>query len=806
MDTRETHLGGTMDFPIHSGHEYRGCTAQPVDLSVAENRTHTGACRYKIISSPPLGSDGRIDAPFGPLKLLELSGDIPQLFIDHSFLGSTAETSNSSVGQGDRKHNRKAQQPMPINAMNIERCFAVNNDPVLSRTTTVDSHADVSIAWATIRTPLPLFQLEDEVGSARRNGRIIMTIGNNVLNGKCVVLESGDHILVMKKVETHCSCSCVANDDMERKCEETHGAYFEICAVTKAKIIFNERPSIMQHLHDVDSDIPWFLCQSQNMELINPNWLLLRVSLDIVDDFMNDKAYFKIVRDNSGKDETKLILSVNDETYYLERIELGGKVVLVNPTQIETRNGLTYNLLSILGCCKFLHNLVNVTPNFAPLHLKEDTALQNILDALPIADAQIKSFLMNSYEEWPCECIFLKGGHFTHIDALILAEFTVTLLRLLDIYFNQQERRGKSIQDLTAQDVWSLVHKFQGEFGFLPERMQTPAVTFQLLRFVSDVQVPFNELEDYMYKLENGELFDAPVRLNLFKMHKLIVWAICVANEDRKVTYAELVKKVDSLLFTKMLPSYIFEEMIRYLTRNEVSTNEDVGDYVKCLKFYYEKSSFSEVADDMSRRFKRQSRSTAEEPERFSTGKKLFLVGEVDKDLADERGAECYNYDIFKLNTKGLTRLRFKYAMNTLLAMCRCPMSLHVAMIADRIVTTEEGDTCLLQVYPREKVDSLRDVLSSLFRLNKRWHLDDIEKKLVRFLGNRQPLDSITGAPNFHTRLWITNETNTLNCCIAKRETSKGEATGMLVADDIHSALKPINEESYIIINSNVPL
>ncbi|GFE53125.1 hypothetical protein BaOVIS_005290 [Babesia ovis] len=790
---------------IHPCSGDMGCNTLKVDPIAKERQNHAETRRYKIIPYHRHRPDEEASTSFDHIKLLELGGDLPQLFNDQRWDTASTDIVGGSSRKSDAKQNRKTQLPMAINTMNIESCFDINHGAAISRTTSTDSHSDVSFAWGTLRTSLPIFHSNYDMSSARLDGHITMTIGTNVLNGKHNDMDYGDYILVLRKVQSHCSCSCSTDNHVEPQCDKLHNAHFEICAITKSRITFNERPCIMHHSNGTDGDISWFLCQCEHMESINPGWLLLRMGHKIVDIFKSGNAHFKVVKNIRDGETMRLILSLNDDTYYIERVELGGKMLLVNPIKIETQSREMCNVLSIVGCCKFIHNLVSVEPNFAALQIAEDLPLQNILDSLPIADAQIKLYLMNAYKEWPCDYLYLKGGLFSRVDPIIIGEFTIAVLRLLDIHCNEYKKHHNIIEDLEVQSVWSMVQTFPQEFGFLAEKLQTPAVIFQLLRLICDVQESLSGLEDYLLKLENGEFHNMKLRLNLFKIHRQIVWAICVANGHKRITYAELVKKVDSLLFTDRLPSYIFDGMIRYLIKDVVPSDADLADYIKCLLFYYEKASFSDVADKMSQQFRRKREPALDKPQYSITVKQLFIIGDCDRVMVDESKTACFNYSIFKLNTRGLTMVRFKYAMNSILMLCKCPMSLHVAFIADRVVAIEENNTCLIQLYPKERMDTLRDVLSSLFRLNNTWHLEDIEKKLVRFLGNRQPLESITGGPNFHARLWVTNERNALNYYDSKRDTTEGTPDKTMV-DSLHNELRHMTEESYIIINSNVPV
>ncbi|GIX60824.1 uncharacterized protein BcabD6B2_02590 [Babesia caballi] len=799
---------GTMVAQAYAPCRSKECNGRSKVPRAAEHRDHTEALRYKILAEVRDSRDGPCSMPRGRITLLELCGDMPQLLNDPTKESIAAQASGYNRGPADHTRNRKRHQSMPINSMNILKCFDDTPKAALSRTTTVDSAAEMSFAWAKLTTTVPLFEADGEPASSRRDGRITMTIGTHVLNGRYTDFESGDQIIVLRRVPDHCACVCSGDEALEHDCGDTHGTYFEICGVTNVKIVFSERPSIIQYSDKDQGGEPWFICQSQNMEQINTNWLLLRVSHLLVDDFVAERAYLKLVKRLTGSNESRLILSLNEETFWLERVELGGKFVLVHPMQIDDPRGECCNMLSIVGCCTFVHNIVKAVPNFGGLNKLGDVPLQNVLDLFPIADGQIGQFLIGACQAWPCEYIYLNGAVFAYVSPILSAEFSLTFLRVYDIHFSKHESRRKHVQELTVNDAWNLVQSFQQDFDFLPERMKTPAALFQILRFVCDLDATFTELEGYVDTLGSEEkLRNIRVKLNLFKIHRMVVYAIGIANDGRKLTYANVVKKVDSLLFTQRVPSYLFDEMIRYVLDNQGCVDEDYEDYSTCLKFYYETSTFSDVADKMSHRFKSKSASV-DERQYCLTGDKMFVVNvDSDAELENECKTECFNYDIFKVNTKGITKLRFRYAMNTLLSGCRSPLSLHVAFAADRMVAIDDGDTCLLKVYPREKEACLRDALSSLFKLNQRWHLEVLEKKLTRFWGTKPALESLTGPPNFHARLWVTNEKNTLNYERANDDSQALTVNDLSTSQRFEkSALQPITEESYIIINSNVPI
>eukprot|EP00371_Babesia_bovis_P002983 XP_001611630.1 hypothetical protein [Babesia bovis T2Bo] len=777
-----------------------GCDSPHVSPRSDKKSTNTEACRYEILSYRNHIKNGHGNIPSGNIKLLELGGDLPQLMSDQKWDYGDSDARSKDSAWKDKKRKRKLQ-PIPVSGMNIERCFDLNNGTAISRTTTIDSVTDLSLAWGVLRTSVPLVACEEDV--PMDDCRTTMTIGTNTLSGKHSNLESGDRILIMRKVDNHCSCSCTTDANVE-KCDEIHGTYFEICGITRSILTFNDRPCIINHSNTVEDLEPWFLFQSQHMEMLNNNWFLLRVNDDAIDAFKNGKAHFKHVKNYNKKDETRLILSLNDQTHYVERVEMGCNMVLVNPLRMDYQNTEPCNLLLIIGCCKFIHNLNVATPNFAALDTNTDLSLQRILDTLPISDAQIKSFLMNHKTLWPCDWIRMEGDQFKRADPFLLAEFIIKFLRLWGInYKNNCEDRH--IESLELRVVWSIVQQNKHEFRFLPDKMTKPSIIFQILRFACDVEETITAFDDYITKLDSEDILNTKLQLNLFKIQRQIAWAICVANEREKMTYEAFIEKIDSLLFSEMIPSYLFDAMIQYLIQKDSSDSGDCENYVKCLRFYYHRDSFGDVALDMARKFN-NSRPQTHKINYSLTGKDLFQVGNSDRLPMEENKTPCLDYGIFKLNTMGISTLRFRYSMNSLLAICRSPMSLHISLIAERIVPIEEKESCFITVFPNEKIETLKDVLSSLFKINQRWQLEDAEKKLFAHLGNRQALESITGGPNFHARLWITNKKNKFNYSTIDRGIPDNQLLNTSTSESLDSTLQQITEESYIIINSNVPI
>ncbi|KAK1940197.1 hypothetical protein X943_001349 [Babesia divergens] len=767
------------------------------------------ACvRYSILSCAKSLNGEQNDRPLGNIGIFDLSGDVPQLLNEQRNLHTISQVGQGQKSTGEPRQNVKKHKNAALNTMNIERCFDINPKHQLSRSSTVESYVDIGSTWGRLTTSLPLFEGGEEPSSARRDGRIALTIGNHVIHGKYTDVASGNHVAILRKVPRHCSCACSTADSHENDCRETHDSYFEICAVTSAKLLFTGRPSFIQHYKTNENDTTWSIFQPQDIDALNQNWLLLNVTPGIVEAFYSETAYFKVINDSSGA-SSRLVINVNGETFYLERLEVGGKLVLVTPMNVALDQVGSSSVLSIIGCCKFVHNMVKAVPNFRGLPKTGKLSLESLLDSLPLGDEQIKLFLMNRYPEWPCPYVCLQDGIFAYLDIIIWAEFSVKFMPMLSMYLNQNQACKKHIQDLTMQDMWDMVQTYPQVLESLPTEMRTLSVIFQILRAISDLKHPLTEFEDYMDALSNeGSLLNVRMVLNLFKIHKIVVMAVGTASEGMKMTYDNLVKKVDSLLFTQAVPSYIFDEMIQYLINNVEQQNEDYEDYTKCLRCYYADASFSDVTSKMTYQFKKGNKETTQEVRYDLTGVRLFAVAETsDGDMTDDFKKPCFNYDIFKINTKGLAKLRFNYAMNSLIALCRTPISLHLAFVADMMVATVEGSVCTVKMYPKEKEDTLRDSLSSLFKLTNKWHLEVIDKKLARFWGTKLALESITGPPNFHTRLWITTEKNNFNYTYINRCDDESRTVDRLTSrKDKEGGLQPIEEESYIIINSNVPV
>ncbi|CDR97071.1 hypothetical protein, conserved [Babesia bigemina] len=778
----------------------------PKDETEKEDPNHVETLRFKILSAEGKDTDAPCGRSFGPISLLEFFGDMPQIIKDPIKEAIASQVAGYKTEPRDRSRHPKRHQPTAINTLNITRSFDVNGKFAMSRSITIESTTNASLAWGKLTTSLPLFESEGEPTTARRDGQITLTVGAHIINGKYVDLESGDHFLVLRKVEDHCSCICT-NGTSDGECTETHEAYFEISGVTRAKVVFSERPSIIQHSADMGDGSPWFICPSEDLELTDPQWLLIRVAHAMVDMFTAEQGYFKLLKNYSGSKQSRLVLSLRGETYLLERVELGGKILLVNPMRVNADQDKSCNILSVVGRCTYVHNLIKTAPNLSSTRKEEKVSLQTILDSLPASDAQIKRFLMNAVPASPCDYMYTGGVKFAYLDPILSAEFSIALLRTLDIHFAKSEKPKSDALNPSIRDVWTMVMSFQQEFDFLPPHMRTPKSLFQIMRGLCDIREAFTDLEDYLNNMgDEDKLLDTNMQLNLFKIHRKIVRAIIIANEKDKMTYLAVVKKIDSLLFGPSVPSYLFDGMIQYLINGRLESDDDIVDYVTCLKFYYERLSFTDVAEKMSRIFNNKTQTPFDATQFSLSGKKLFAVDTgYDNEVVESKSA-CLNYGIFKLNTKGLTQLRFKHAMNFLLSLCRSPLSLHLSFVSESLVAKDDGVTCMLQMYRKEDECCLRDVLSSLFTINQRWNLEDMEKKMARFLGSRTALESVTGPPNFHARVWITKQKNTLNY----ERTDSEEEHRKSFESEYTSALgdgmlQHIEEEAYIIINSNVP-
>lgn len=798
-----------MKFPVRSACKSRESQGHSSSHFQEYGSYNVHCRRYKIVPYSNNVEDCRDEAQLCNMAIMSLSGEMPQLFNARCLNGEIPAESTVKPNSGYLESAMRNQKITALNTVNIMNCFVTNTQNKQSARSAAESHGTYSNTWGRLSTSMPLFEDEYEPTSARRDLRASLAIGNHLINGNYAEFDQREHILVLRKVPKHCNCACANTDGCEDECQETHEAYFEICSIVGAKLSFTERPSIIQPMNEMDRDNTWSVYQSQHMERLNSNWILLKAHSFILETFLTGDAYFKVVHYPSKKEETRLILSLNGETFYLECVEVGGLLLLVTPLKIVKQDVESNNILSIIGCCRFVHNLVKATPAFSSLSKTATMSLDSVLSSLPVADELIKSFLMNNLDDCMCSHVYMDGGMFSYVENIIWSEFAIRLLRMLPIYATQSPACKKPIQELTMQYLWDTIQKYPEVIDFLPKPMQNLVVVFQLISSLSDVDRKFTDFQEYIDALGDEEFMLAcNMKLNLFKIHQRVVLAVCSANEGVQLTYHSLVRKVDSLLFSQMIPSYIFDEMIQYLINKMDENNEDSECYLKCLKFYYASSSFSDVTAKVAHYLRRKEINFSEDIQYHITGSKMFALNTVSGDaVTEELKLRCFDYDIFKLNTKGLTKLRFSYSMNSLLALCRSPMSLHLSFVADKLVATVEGNACVLKVCPKEKEETLRDALSSLFILNNSWHLEVIEKKLARFWGTRSALESITGPPNFHARLWITVEKNNFNqkeVYVDNNESVESDMTE--IRRDNETVLQPIEEESYVIINSNVPL
>lgn len=760
----------------------------PSNVHIGQKRAeHT---RYKII----LYEKGIIVANNSKLlqriSLLDLSGDVGLSSKEET--GQTKHESNPVKGVALQKSQNKSK--VTIDAHMTRSPFKRKNYDNNSEDDDMDKNCFK--VWGKLTGSIDgICGKYKDTGENPTYGDVYLTIGGYSLRGKEAITRDGEYFLIMRKVPDHCSCLCSFKSHVDSSEHSTHPSYYEICGIVDKKVDFKERPSVVYQALD-ESVSEAYLYPSKNSK---SKWLVFKVCDELLNDMTSENAYFKVVKAYRGKNETtKVVLCARNETFYIEKIELGGTILLVAPAGADSEEKGIKNVLTIVGSCKYMYNLIRATPIFDNLPKDEIISASLIADRAAISDSQIKNFLLNKYEEAPCYHIYQLDNKIRYMGEHFFGEFAVRVLQIIPIYFAQNTQNKRTIPELTILDFCDIVNKYSDVFEFIPSELKNVSTILQLLTRICDFHETF-ELENYIRVAEDETTaLNLTAKLNLFKIQRLIAWCISTANHDVSMNFVDMVFHLDNIVFNDSLPCYVFDELLKYVM--EYNGREgNVLDYVNCVKFYYDNISFSDLTEKV------RSYCGIEIPIESNggtlydnTGPELFKIKHtVSPRIHNLEKLQCLNYDIFRLNTKGLAQLRFNYSMNSLLSICRSPLSLHISCLADKLVTVIEPDGCLLRICKTHEDEDLRDSLSALFKLRDMWHLEDLECKLKQFFREKTAIDAITGAPNHYARLWVKKEVNTKNI--------EGNKNNSIWEKD-PNARKYAEEESYMIINWNVPL
>ncbi|KAK2196700.1 hypothetical protein BdWA1_001949 [Babesia duncani] len=737
---------------------------------------------YRIVSLKENGLEQTACCPVGDFLLLDLSGDVPDIAYNES-----SKNIDSPKQQGASK---------VVNSIATNRLchnYFINKDiPTLSRTVSTSSDINQYRIWGQLKGDLGFLSKE-----LNQQKRFTLTIGKQILNGKQNVDESGTHLLILRNVPDHCSCLC-SKSNVEKQ-HECHSGYYEICGVVDYTLVFNERPSFFFHSLDNDSTKEcWNLYTSLNINDAHTKWIIVKVNDYVLDEILKERGFFKVVNNETKK---RLVLCIPGYTYNIERTEAGGIILLVYNVKSKFSNVVNQNLMSIVGSTKYVHNLIKIFPNYTQLPKNTLIDPKRIYEFIPASDEEIKEFLLNQNNVWPCHYIFMDKG-FKFVEQHVYGEFVVRLLCTIPIYFSQHLKNRPSIYNLTIGDILKLIQCYPKNFEIIDSKTPNDSVIVQLLMAIGDFEEDFMNFESLLNIDISEEILNTRLKLNLYKIHWTI--ARCIAHLNHEIKYDDIAIKVDVTLFNDAIPSYIFDDLILYLINKNTIENSKERDYRDCIEFYYRDGTFDEVSNNLMKQFNTGKRTANEHDNLFSkTGVSLFDLGNSKNSIRDLSKTNCCNYPIYKLNTKGLTLLRHNYSMNSLLSVCRCPLSLHLGFLADEYIAIIKQNECVLKEFPLANEESLRDILSALFKLQKQWNLEILEQKLKPFIGDKDTLATITGGPEFHARLWINEEINyknyTLNNGQEIIESSLEKKSG-------EGILERIKEESYIIINSNVPI
>ncbi|AFZ79338.1 hypothetical protein BEWA_021860 [Theileria equi strain WA] len=730
------------------------------------------------------------------ISLLDLSGDVT--------LNSKGESNHI---QGPSKHiinsNREntfqksqGQEKISINAQIGRGSFKRKISDIKPDDSDNHTSTDNFNVWGKLSGALnSICDFHKDDNENKTHCDIYLTIGGYILRGKPANTRDGEHLLIMRKVPNHCSCLCSCRNHIEVPDHTTHPSYYEICGIINKKVDFKERPSVVYQTLDDSLPDEAYLYPSKNSQ---SKWIILTVTDELLNDIIDENAYFKEVRSHKGKNEVKkVVLCARNETFYIEKMELGGTILLVASADTNFERKDRKNLLTIVGSCKYMYNLIRATPIFDSLPKDQLTSTSLMTDKTAISDSQIMQFLLNKYEESPCYYIYQTDNKIRYMGEHFFGEVAIRLLQIIPIYFTKNPQHKKALTELTVGYFWNIVNEYSDIFEFIESELMNIPTILQLLTRICDFDEQFDLKEYVSVMKDETQLLNLTAKLNLFKIQKLITWCITTASHDTGVNFIDMVFHIDNIIFNDSLPGYIFDELLKYLMEYNCKDNSTL-DYINCVKFYYENTTFSDLTEKIHSYCGIESIDDRLGTLYDKSGPELFKINRIiSSKVPNLEKIPCLDYDIFKGNTRGLAQLRFNYSMNSLLSVCRSPLSIHISCLANKLVTAIEPNGCLLRICQTQEDEDLRDSLSALFKVRDVWHLEDLECKLKRFFKEKTAIDAITGAPNHYARLWIKSEKNNKN-------TERNKDSSIWEKDS--ESKKQIEEESYMIINWNVPL
>ncbi|UKK02051.2 hypothetical protein MACK_001405 [Theileria orientalis] len=774
----------SQEFPYNYGH---------TDLSNSSfENLHT---RYKILLYRKGLNHVKDKGLLNWIKILDLSGDVDQLSEEQRSEDSTSADNDSDVKVNGSTHKTNGKEENSMDSNKIQNCFKKNDGmPVDNVLEKVEENSKI---WGKL-----LGNIKGSLSNKSVNDDIYLAVGPYFLKGNRADFREGEYYVILRKVPDHCSCVCTDSSSPDDT-HTSHSAYYEICGIVNEKIDFRHRPNFYNSADESQFE-EYYLYLS---DCKNSSWFMLKVDDEILDKILQEEAYFKIVRTGENYESKKVVLCILNSTYYIERIELAGTLVLFfSPFDL---GGATdqENLLVIAGTSKYAYGLVKSNPIFESLPKVKSIDTASLFDQTPISDLEIVDFILGKYEEYPCYYLYQTDGTIRYMGQYLFGEFAVRVIQVIAMYFSNNPGEKKRIADLTVGDVWKMMNLYSDVFEFVPSDVFNVGTVFQMLLQVSDLSETFATMEGYLSMMMSDAVYSCNVKLNLFKIHKLVSWCLVSSNYHKDMDYHSYVYHIDDILFNKAVPSYVFEELLEYVVDLEPEKgNQRLLDYRSCIQFYYKNLKFSEVAALLSESGNRDAFEDKKSTIFDRTGLSLFTMEDLDFNFSGALNKlPCLNYGIYRTNTKGLTNLRFGNSMNSLLEICRCPLALHIAHLSEKMVSVTEGSRCVLKIYPMVKHESLRDTLSELFKLKNSWHLEVLENKLSPFFKEKPAIDILTGAPDYHGRLLITKEVNSKNYR-NRNEILEFKHETIEEWKRTKVELKPIKEESYIIVNWNVPV
>ncbi|BAM40176.1 conserved hypothetical protein [Theileria orientalis strain Shintoku] len=751
--------------------------------------------RYKILLYKKGLNHVKDRSSLNWIKILDLSGDVDQLSEEQKSEDATSVNNDSGVKGNGSNHKSNGKENDSLDSKCIQNCFKKKDGTVADNV--AENGEENARIWGKL-----LGNIKGSWPNKPEKEELYLTVGPYVLKGNQANFREGEYYVILRKVPDHCSCVCT-DASLPGETHTSHSAYYEICGIVNEKIDFKHRPNFYSSTDESHLE-EYYLYLS---DCKNSNWFMLKVDDEILDKILQEEAYFKIVKTGENDESKKAVLCILNSTYYIERIELAGTLMLIFSPHDLGGGADEENLLVIAGSSKYAYGLVKSNPIFESLPKLKSIETASLLKQTPISDLEIVDFILGKYEEYPCYYLYQTDGTIRYVGQYLFGEFAVRVIQVIPMYFSNNPGEKKRISELTVGDVWKMMNLYSDVFEFVPTDVFNVATVFQMLLQVSDLTETFATMEGYLGMMMSDAVYSCNVKLNLFKIQKLVSWCLVSSNYHKDMDYQSYVYHIDDILFNRAVPSYVFEELLEYVVNMEPEhANQRLLDYRSCIQFYYKNLTFSEVAALLSESGSRDGYEVKAATIFDRTGPSLFAMEELNFSGGGPLSKlPCLNYNVYRTNTKGLTNLRFGNSMNSLLGICRCPLALHIAHLSEKMVSVTEGGRCVLKIYPKVKHESLRETLSEMFKLKNSWHLEVLENKLRPFFREKPAIDILTGAPDYHGRLLITKEVNSKNYR-NRNEIAEFKHETVDEWRRTKVELKPIKEESYMIINWNVPV